>query len=278
MKTLLSLIVLFFAASLLKADDWPQWQEPQRDGVWRETRIVEKFPEGGLPVRWRTPIGAGYTGPAVANGKVYVMDRRLPDGTQPTKNAFDRTQIPGSERVLCLNEADGKILWQHEYDCPYEMSYSAGPRATPLVSGDKVYTMGAEGNLYCFDAANGKVQWSHDFRKEYQARTPTWGFAGNPLLDGQKLICLVGGPGSVVVAFDKDSGKELWRALSAREPGYAPPTMIEAGGTKQLIIWEPQAVNGLDPETGKVYWSHPWEVKMGLCIATPRLSGDLLSP
>jgi len=272
----LPVIIALFLPALAQADDWPQWLGPQRDGVWRESGIVEKFPAGGPPVRWRVPIGAGYTGPAVANGKVYVMDRRLPDGTGSAKNAFDRTQIPGSERVLCFSEADGKLLWQHEYDCPYEMSYAAGPRATPLVSGGKVYTMGAEGNLFCFDAGNGKVLWSRDFRKEYQARTPIWGFAGNPLLDGQKLICLVGGPGSVAVAFDKDSGKELWRALSAREPGYAPPTMIQAGGTRQLIIWEPQAVNGLDPETGKVYWSHPWEVKMGLSIATPRLSGDLL--
>jgi outer membrane protein assembly factor BamB len=150
-----------------RADDWPQWLGPQRDGIWRETGIVERFPAGGPPERWRVPIAAGYSGPAVATGKVYVMDRRLPDGAQPARNAFDRTQIPGSERVLCFNEADGKLLWQHEYDCPYEMSYSAGPRATPLVSGNKVYTMGAEGNLLCLDTNDGRVVWSHDFRKEY---------------------------------------------------------------------------------------------------------------
>jgi len=260
----------------LPADDWPQWMGPQRDGVWRETGIVEKFPARGLKVRWRTPIGGGYTGPAVAGDRVYVMDRRLGNGASNPGNAFDRTKIPGTERVLCLNEADGKILWQHEYDCPYEMSYAAGPRATPVVSGGKVYALGAEGNLLCLDAVSGKVLWAHDFKAEYHASTPMWGFAGHPLLDGQKLICLAGGPGSVAVAFDKDTGKELWRALSAREPGYCPPTIITAGGTRQLILWHPQAVNSLDPETGKVFWSYPWEIKAGLSIPTPRQAGDLL--
>jgi outer membrane protein assembly factor BamB len=103
-----------------------------------------------------------------------------------------------------------------------------------------------------------------------------WGFAGHPLLDGNKLICLVGGEGSVAMAFDKDSGKELWRALSCREPGYAPPTLITAGGTRQLILWHPEAVNSLDPETGKVFWSYPWSIKAGLSLAAPRQSGDML--
>jgi outer membrane protein assembly factor BamB len=132
------------------------------------------------------------------------------------------------------------------------------------------------GNLFCLDAQSGKVLWSHDYQTEYHARIPTWGSAGHPLLDGDKLFCIVGGDGSVAVAFDKNTGKELWRALSAREPGYCPPTMIQAGGTKQLIIWHPQAVNALDPETGKTFWSHPWEIRSGLCIPTPRQSGDLL--
>ena len=156
------------------------------------------------------------------------------------------------------------------------MSYSTGPRCTPVVRDGKVWTLGAEGNLFCLDAENGKVLWSRDFKKDFSASTPMWGFAGHPLLDGQRLICLCGGPGSVAVAFDKDSGQEIWRSLDAREPGYAPPTMIEVGGSKQLILWHPQSVNSLDPATGKVFWSHPWDVRAGLTVATPRLAGDLL--
>ena len=273
---LLLSVVLLFAASPAWADDWPQWLGPQRDAVWRETGIVEKFPARGPRVKWRVPIGAGYTGPAVADGRVYVMDRQLAEGATNPANAFQRGAIPGTERVLCLNEADGKILWQHSYDCPYTVSYAAGPRCTPLVRDRHVYTLGAEGNLFCLEATTGAVIWSRDFKKDFGVRTPTWGFAGHPLLDGQKLICLVGGEGSVAVAFDKDTGKELWRALSAREPGYCPPTLIQAGGARQLIIWHPEAVNALDPETGKVLWSQPWAIRSGLSLAQPRQSGDLL--
>src|SRR5437868_13923910 len=105
-----------------------------------------------------------------------------------------------------------------------------------------------------------------------------WGFAGHPILDGNRLICLVGGKGSTVVAFDKDTGKELWKALSANEPGYAPPMIYTIGGKRQLIIWHPQGVNSLNPESGELYWTVPYgtkqSLKAGLSIPTPRLMGD----
>jgi outer membrane protein assembly factor BamB len=126
------------------------------------------------------------------------------------------------------------------------------------------------------ETATGKVVWSKNFMKEYDASAQVWGFCGHPLLDGDKLICLVGGQGSIAVAFNKDTGKELWRALSGQEQGYCPPTLIEAGGKRQLIIWDPQAVNSLDPETGKVYWTQRFQLKAGLSIPTPRQAGDLL--
>ncbi len=178
--------------------------------------------------------------------------------------------------MLCLNEADGKTLWKYEYDCPYSMSYPAGPRAAPLVNGGKVFSLGAEGNLYCLDASDGKVIWSRDFKKDFDAKTPTWGFAGHPLLDGNKLICLAAGEGTTVVAFDKDTGKELWRALSAKEPGYSSPMIWEAGGKRQLIVWHPESANSLDPETGKLFWSVPFKSRSGMTIATPRQLGDTL--
>jgi outer membrane protein assembly factor BamB len=271
-------IFLATSAGVLRGDDWPQWLGPERDGVWRETGIVEKFPAEGVKVRWRVPIGGGYSGPAVAKGRVYVMDRKLAEGSSNPGNAFSRGEIPGSERVLCLNEADGKMLWQHEYNCTYTVSYAAGPRVTPTVHEGKVYTLGSEGNLLCLDAEKGDVLWQRDFKKDFGTKTPMWGFAGHPLVDGKKLICLVGGEGSVAVAFDKDTGKELWRALSAQEPGYAPPMVYEFAGKRQLILWHPEAVNGLDPETGKVYWTHRHApaVRSGMTIPAPRKVGDLL--
>ena len=190
----LGMLTLAFS---LHADDWPQWLGPQRDGVWRETGIVEKLPTNGLKYRWRTPIGGGYSGPAVVKGRVYVMDRQLATGAKNPPNAFARGEIPGNERILCLNEADGKILWQHEYDSAYTVSYASGPRVTPAVADGKVYTLGSEGNLLCLDAEKGTVLWSHDFKKELGVKTPVWGFAGHPLVDGKKLICLAGGQTTV---------------------------------------------------------------------------------
>lgn len=258
------------------ADDWPQWLGPQRDAVWREEGVLEKFPATGPKIRWRTPIGGGYTGPAVAGGKVYVTDRQLAKpGTRPA-DPFDRATVPGTERVLCLNEADGQIAWKYEYDCRYTMSYGAGPRATPLVSGDKVYTLGGEGNLFCFKASTGQIVWTHDLKKDFGAKTPLWGFAASPLLDDHRLICLVGAEGAVAMAFEKDTGLELWRSLSAKEPGYAPPTLIYVNEKPQLIIWHPESVNSLDPKTGKVYWTQPFASQAGLSVATPRQMLDYL--
>jgi outer membrane protein assembly factor BamB len=266
--------ILLICAGHARADDWPQWLGPKRDGVWRETGIIEKFPESGLKVKWRVPVHAGYSGPAVSGGRVYVTDRKA--GTSSGRDPFQRGVIPGNERVLCLNEADGKVIWQHEYDCPYNVSYPSGPRATPLIHDGKVYTLGTEGNLICFNAADGKVLWSREFKKDFAIDTPLWGFSAHPLIDDDKLICLVGGSNSVAVAFDRNTGKELWRALGAKEPGYCPPMIYSVGKTRQLIIWHPESINSLDPKTGKVYWSHPFPVRSGLSVPTPRVQDDLL--
>ncbi|MBL9137483.1 MAG: PQQ-like beta-propeller repeat protein [Verrucomicrobiales bacterium] len=272
-----SIVTIIFGLSA-SADDWPQWLGPRRDGVWRETGILTQFPKDGLTFRWRRPIGGGYSGPAVADGRVFVTDRQLATGTANPKDAFSRGSIPGKERVLCLNERDGTVMWQHEYECAYTISYAAGPRATPSVSDGKVYTLGSEGDLRCLDAATGTLLWSHNFPRELGVKTPTWGFAGHPLVDGNKVICLAAGEGSVAMAYDKDTGKELWRALTAKEPGYAPPTLCEFGGRRQLILWHPEAVNALDPESGTVLWTHPLspEVRFGMTIPTPRAYGDQL--
>jgi outer membrane protein assembly factor BamB len=273
---LATLAVCLLAVTAACADDWPQWLGPRRDGIWRETGILKKFPKDGPKIRWKVPIGLGYAGPAVADGRVYVTDWVLAKGVTSPDDPFDKPKLQGKERVLCRDEADGSLKWKHEYDCVYAVSYAAGPRTTPLVKDGKVYTLGTMGDLYCLDAKDGKVIWSKNFPRDYKAQVPLWGYAAHPLLDGDRLICLVGGQGSVVVAFHKDTGKELWRALSAAEIGYCPPVIFEAGGKRQLIIWHPQSVNSLDPETGSVYWTQPFKSGANMSIATPRLSGDRL--
>jgi outer membrane protein assembly factor BamB len=181
-------------------------------------------------------------------------------------------ELAGRERILCLDAATGKLLWKHEYDCPYAISYASGPRCTPTVSGGKVYALGAEGNLTCLDAETGRVTWAKDFKKEYAAPTPLWGFCGHPLVEGDLLICLVGGEGSVAVAFDKATGAERWRTLSASESGYCPPTMIEVAGSRQLVIWDADKLNALNPATGRVFWSQPLKPDYGMSIMAPQVA------
>jgi len=274
------LILIPLLATFASAADWPQWMGPSRDGTWNESGIVEKFPTGGPKILWRTPIGGGYAGPAVAGGKVVVTDFVRSTG-DATNDVNARSQVRGKERVLCLQAANGQVLWQHEYDCPYNISYPSGPRTTPAIDGNatdgsKVYTLGAEGHLFCFDLQTGKIAWAKELKKEYKIEAPMWGFCGHPLVDGNKLICLVGGQGSVAVAFDKNTGKELWRALSAPDPGYCPPKIVTAGGTRQLLIWHPQSLNSLDPETGKLYWSEKLEPQYGMACSMPQQAGDYL--
>jgi outer membrane protein assembly factor BamB len=270
------------APGAARADDWPQWLGPRRDGVWRETGVVDRFPEGGAKVRWRVPVAGGYAGPAVAGGRVFVTDWIPAGDGKPAPDATGRRVRAGRERVHCLNEADGATLWTHEYDCPYGIDYAAGPRTTPVVDGDRVYTYGAEGHLLCLDVATGKEIWSTDLAGGESAPVPYWGMAAHPLIDGERIIVLTARKNGVAVALDKRTGKELWSSLSARGPGYCPPMVFEAAGARQLIVFHPEAVNSLDPETGALHWTVPHgPVENGVSITTPLLfrdkeHGDLL--
>ncbi|MEM0968051.1 MAG: PQQ-binding-like beta-propeller repeat protein, partial [Verrucomicrobiota bacterium] len=257
-------------------EDWPQWLGPDRDGIWKEGGILTTFPKNGPEILWRVPIGAGYAGPAVADGRVFVTDRLLAPDAQGSENPFKRGEIPGTERILCFAESDGELLWEKEYPANYTVSYAAGPRAVPTVDGDFVYTLGAEGNLFCFHVETGEERWSKSFRDTLGIPAPVWGFAAPPLVYRNLLICLAGGDGSVAIAYNKETGQEVWRSLSWKEPGYCPPTLLHHGGRDQIIIWHPGSVNSLDPLTGEVFWSVPWELRAGLSIPTPKQDGDLL--
>lgn len=252
----------------VQADDWPQWGGPQRDCVWRETGIVDKLPaEKGelLPRVWSAKLGEGYSGPAVAAGKVFITDYVDRDSNRPR------------ERVFCLDAESGAKLWSHEYPVRYTISYPAGPRATPVVDADRVYTIGATGKMFCLATESGKVLWEKDFQTDYRTELPTWGMAAAPLVDGEQLITLVGGAnGATVVSFDKLTGRELWTAIDDKEIGYAPPMIFPFGDRRDLIIWHPHAVTALDPSTGKEHWNVPFTVKAGLTVPTPKREGNRL--
>lgn len=277
---LAALAFLVSIPSLCPADDWPQWLGPQRDGVWREQGLLPELPKEGLKVRWRAPVGMGYAGPAVAGGKVFLLDRQLTNGTKNPANPFDRIKgIPGNERVLCLDEATGKTVWTYEYDCPYTVSYAGGPRCTPAVVGDRVYTFGTEGHFHCLDATSGKVVWG---RKLAEVPTPMWGYAGHPLVDGDLVYVPTADPKGILYALNRKTGEIAWQAIPAKECGYSPPVIFEIGGKRQLIQWHPAGMTSLDPVTGKILWNIPQEpMKYGVTIVTPRLyhnaqMGDLI--
>lgn len=268
------LIGVLLSGGALCGDDWSQWLGPQRDSVWRETGILDTFPSDGPRVLWRQNIGGGFAGPAVADGRVFVVD--YVTDKQPIPSASRRDKLEGKERVLCLSAADGQVLWEHAYPRPYNISYASGPRATPTVDEDRVYTLGAEGDLLCLDVAKGTVIWACNLPETFGYETPTWGCACHPLIDGDKLICIAGGDASIAVALDKRSGKVLWKALSATEPGYCSPMILQAAGVRQLIIWHSESINSLNPETGQVYWSQPLQPDWSMAIATPRSDGKYL--
>lgn len=271
---LFALVNSLLVPSTTHADDWPHWMGPGRDNVWRESGIMNRFPATGPAILWRAPLAGGYAGPAVAQSRVVVTDYVTRDDVKVPN--FERTEFTGVERVLCLNETTGKLLWKHEYPVKYTISYPAGPRCTPVIEGDHVYTLGAEGNLFCFQLADGKIVWSKNLRETYRTKAALWGYAAHPLIDGEKLITLAGGDGSHVVALNKNTGEELWRAITATEQGYAPPTIIEAAGKRQLILLRPDAVTSVDPESGKEYWSTPYEATNGSIIMSPIQVGPYL--
>lgn len=253
----LTLPLLFCA--VLRAEDWPQWRGPNRDGVWGETGILQSFPAEGLAVRWRVPAGWGFASPVVAQGRVYLADSEL-------------MKPKARERLRCFDETTGNTLWTHAYDVAYEAwafdpTQEIGPVATPIVHCGKVYTLGRLGHLFCLDAQKGEVLWQRNLEKDYEVKfapgTPS------PLIDGDLLILVVGGkPGACVVGLHKDTGKEVWKALD-ESPTFSSPIVIAAGGKKQLIVWTQESVTSLDPAAGKTFWRQRFTTGTEYAVSTP---------
>lgn len=245
-----------------QGSDWPQWRGPTRDGVWRDTGLIESFPEEMKPL-WSAPVGSGYSAPTIAKGRVYVMDRvEEPDEI---------------ERVHCFSERDGERLWTHGYACPYErVSYKAGPRCSVLVHEGRAYSLGTMGHLHCLDAEKGEVLWSKDLDEEYSVQLPIWGISASPIVEGKLLIVPVCGKDAYLVAFDLESGAEKWKAFSDRG-NYAAPIVIDQGGKRVLVSWSGDRILGVDPANGALHWEYAYPPKrMPLGCASPVLHGDTL--
>jgi outer membrane protein assembly factor BamB len=235
--------------------------------VWRETGILESFPAEGLNVLWRAEVGWGYSSPVVAQGRVFLTDARLTDQS-------------ATERVLCFDASTGKSLWTYGYEPGYpEWVFSdeghRGPTPTPIVQDGKLYVLGGMGLLFCFDATTGEVIWKRDVGKDFGMQVPDFGTDASPLIDGELLILLLGGEaGAGVIALDRKTGEEVWRALDERRP-YSSPIVLTAGASRQLIVWTQPAVTALDPSTGKTWWRQRNPIT-DYAVATPVFSDGLL--
>ena len=261
-RIFLTLAVAAGSTSAASAEDWPRWGGPRGDGTWRGPKLLAAWPEGKLSVVWNRPIGGGYGGLSVADGRVFVMDRQ----TEPAE----------IERVLCLDPDSGKPLWTHEYPVKYgKLDYGNGPRATPTVFEGRVYALGAVGHSCCLDANTGAVVWSHDCVAEYNAKIPTWGLAASPVIWENLVILHPGAENGSVMASDRLTGKEVWRA-SSDPAGYATPVIINSQSGPQLIAWTPEHILGIAPRSGKINWSIPYEITYGVSIATPICRNEMV--
>ena len=265
----MSVLVLLFSVCLTTpaaADDWPQWRGPGRDGVWREEGIVESFSIDRLEILWQREISGGYSGPTVADGRVYVTDRVVDESEQQT------------ERVHCFDARNGRSLWQHDYECPYVgISYDAGPRASVTIHDGRAYSLGTMGHMYCFEAESGEILWKKDLFSEYNIDMPAWGITCSPLVERECVIVQIGGsPGACLVAFDRISGIERWRALDD-DPSYSSPITIDQAGQRVVVCWTGDRVVGVSPETGQLHWEYPLPPKKWVrACASPVWDGDRL--
>jgi outer membrane protein assembly factor BamB len=268
LKTLLAVVLIVRTLLLLalRAEDWPQWRGPNRAGVWEEGGLLQKFPAGGLEVRWKMPVGWGWASPVVAKGRVYLADAEVKP-PQP------------KERLHCFDEATGKVLWTHTCDAAYpdwafDPAQESGPVATPVVHEGKVYTVGRLGQVFCLDAVTGVVIWQKDLGKEYSV---VWApGTPSPLIEGDLLILFTGAKrGASVIAFNRDTGKEVWKALDEGLT-FSSPIVITSGGKRQLIVWTQESVTALDPAEGTVWWRERLITGSDYAVSTPVFYKDRL--
>ena len=262
MKTIILIVLLFIiSSSIINGQDWPDWRGKNRDGVWNETGIIEKFSSNEIDHQWSVSIGSGYSGPTVSNGKVYVTD--LVERPNQT------------EGILCFDEKNGEKIWEYRYSCEYfGIGYPAGPRASVILNNGKAYSLGTMGNLFCLNAETGDIIWQKDLNKEYEIRMPTWGISATPIIVDNKIILQISGSNKAcVIALNKNSGIEIWRNLDDIA-GYSAPILIEKNSQKVVVIWTAESLNGLDPDNGNIFWQIPWKVGSGMSISTPVLYKD----
>jgi outer membrane protein assembly factor BamB len=261
------------------AGTWLQWGGPNRDFLIEASGLADQWPETGPPVLWSRPLGTGHSAIIADEGRLYTMYRA---GNGKSTGGGGRAQGPfeAEEAVVALDAKTGQTIWEHKYPSRREdFSFGAGPHSTPLIAGDRLFTIGTNQQMFAFDKRTGKVLWSHDFIKEF--RSPELlirpvvktGYGCSPIAYRDTIICSVGGPGQSVMAFRQSDGGVVWKSGHFLTSA-APPILIDFGGRPQLVFLAGGTVTGLDPNNGTVLWSTPHDPGNDLNCNTPIWGAD----
>ena len=266
------------APGVLLADDppaeaWRQWGGPNRNFIVEATGLAEKWPDGGPPILWSRPLGTGHSAILADEGRLFTMYRV---GNGRAKQG----PWEAEELVIALDARTGETIWEYRYPSNIEdFNFGAGPHSTPIVVGDRLFTIGTNKQLHAFDKRTGNVLWSHDLVKEFNAPTllirpiVKAGYGCSPLAFGDTILCSVGGPGQSVMAFRQSDGAVAWKNGDFLT-SEAAPILIELAGKQQLVVFGGGTVQGMDPSSGQVLWSHPHDPGNDLNCGTPLWGAD----
>lgn len=249
---LVALLVLLLAPGMGIADpaekvsseaalDWPQWRGPNRDAVSPETGLLERWPESGPEVLWRVPVGAGYSGVSVSDGRLYTL--------------WDEA---GRQYLFGLDASTGKELWRQEIGPAFTHHYGNGPRSTPIVNDGVVFAVGTGGLLLAASKDTGAPIWQHDLVNDYAADLPSYGYSSSPLVAGDRLIVEAGGKKASFMAFDRKTGEVAWATGSDR-PAYSSPINVVIAGVDQIVFWSAHGLHSVASDSGKALWDYSWE-------------------
>lgn len=255
------------------SNTWPQWGGPNRNFIVDATGLADTWPASGPRVIWSRPLGTGHSAIVAAGGRLFTMYRA---GNGRTRQG----PWEADEQVVALDAATGKTLWEHKYPARREdFGFGAGPHSTPLLVGDRLFTIGTNKQMHAFDARSGRVLWSHDLVKEFDAPSllirpvVKAGYGCSPIAFRDTIICSVGGPGQSVMAFRQSDGSVAWKSGDFLV-SEAPPVLITFAGRQQLVFFAGGTVTALDPTDGALLWSYPHDPGNDLNIGTPLWGPD----
>ncbi|HVV71661.1 MAG TPA: PQQ-binding-like beta-propeller repeat protein, partial [Verrucomicrobiae bacterium] len=245
------------------ASDWPQFLGPARNGACDGPELAVEWPGNGPPIAWRKPVGHGFSGPVESGGRVILFHR-----------------VADQEVVDCLDAHTGNLVWHFAYATTYEdeFGFDNGPRATPTIAGNRVYTFGAQGVLCCLAMETGKKLWSVDVQKEFHAPNGFFGLACSPLVEGSSVLLNIGGQeGAGIVAFDAGTGKLLWKG-SQDEASYSSPVAATIDGHRYALFFTREGLVAVDPIKGDLAFQYSWHSRnrMSVNAATPLVFGDTI--